>query len=106
MSLATVTTVGYGDAAPITTLGKAMSNNFMVPGIAILSAFISSLLAFLIKTVTPKTLADNVKKAIKKRVDDIGNTMTSTSVTLRVLRTRLKAVFNLKDPYKWNSWGQ
>jgi F420-0:gamma-glutamyl ligase-like protein len=78
----------------------------MVPGIAILSAFISSLLTFLIKTATPKTLADEVKKAIKKRVDDIGNMMTSTSATLRVLRTRLKAVFNLMDPYKWNLCGQ
>jgi hypothetical protein len=38
---------------------------FMVSGIAILSAFISSLLTFLIKTATPKTLADEVKKAIK-----------------------------------------
>jgi flagellar biosynthesis component FlhA len=70
-----------------------VGNIFMVPGIAILSAFISSLLAFLIKTATPKTLADEVKKAIKKRVDDIGNTMTSTSATLRVLRTRLKSGF-------------
>ena len=78
---------------PITTLGKAVSNIFMVPGIAILSAFISSLLAFFIKSATPKTLADEVKKAIKKRVDDIGNTMTSTSATLRVLRTRLKSGF-------------
>jgi voltage-gated potassium channel len=92
-SLATITTVGYGDAAPVTALGKAVGNIFMVPGIAILSAFISSLLAFLIKAATPKTLADEVKKAIKKRVDDIGNTMTSTTATLRVLRTRLKSGF-------------
>lgn len=92
-SLATITTVGYGDAAPVTALGKAVGNIFMVPGIAILSAFISSLLAFLIKSATPKTLADEVKKAIKKRVDDIGNTMTSTTATLRVLRTRLKSGF-------------
>ena len=92
-SLATITTVGYGDAAPVTALGKAVGNIFMVPGIAILSAFISSLLAFLIKTATPKTLPDEVKEAIKKRVDDIDNTMTSTSATLRVLRTRLKSGF-------------
>jgi flagellar biosynthesis component FlhA len=65
----------------------------MVSSIAILSAIISSLLAFLIKTATPKTLADEVKEAIKKRVDDIGNTMTSTSAALRVLRTRLKGGF-------------
>jgi flagellar biosynthesis component FlhA len=86
-------TVGYGDAAPVTALGKAVGNIFMVPGITILSAFISSLLAFFIKSATPKTLADEVKKAIKKRVDDIGNTKTSTSATLRVLRTRLKSGF-------------
>jgi voltage-gated potassium channel len=92
-SLATIKTVGYGDAAPVTALGKAVGKIFMVPGIAILCAFISSLLAFLIKTATPKTLADEVKKAIKKRVDDIGNTMTSTSAALRVLRTRLKGGF-------------
>jgi hypothetical protein len=65
----------------------------MVSGIAILSAFISSRLAFFIKTATPKTLADEVKEAIKKRVNDVGNTMTSTSAALRVLRTRLKSGF-------------
>jgi voltage-gated potassium channel len=92
-SLATITTVGCGDAAPVTALGKAVGNIFTVPGIAILSAFISSLLAFFIKSATPKTLADEVKEAIKKRVDDIGNTMTSTSAALRVLRTRLKGGF-------------
>jgi voltage-gated potassium channel len=92
-SLATITTVGYGDAAPVTALGKAVSTIFMVPGIATLSAFISSLLAFLIKTATPKTLADEVKKAIKKRVDDIGNTMTSTSATLRVFENAFKKRF-------------
>ncbi len=65
-SLATITTVGYGDAAPITALRKAVSNIFMVSGIAILSAFISSLLAFFIKSATPKTLADEVKRRSRR----------------------------------------
>jgi hypothetical protein len=40
----------------------------MVSGIAILSVFISSLGAFLIKTAaTPKTLTDEVKETIKKK---------------------------------------
>jgi voltage-gated potassium channel len=67
-ALATVTTVGYGDVVPVTALGRAVGAVLMVSGIAILSVFISSLGAFLIKTAaTPKTLTDEVKETIKKK---------------------------------------
>jgi voltage-gated potassium channel len=73
-ALATVTTVGYGDVVPVTALGRAVGAVLMVSGIAILSVFISSLGAFLIKTAaTPKTLTDEVKETIKKKIDNIEN---------------------------------
>ncbi len=72
-ALATVTTVGYGDVVPVTALGRAVGAVLMVSGIAILSVFISSLGAFLLKTTTPKTLKDEVKETIKKKIDNIEN---------------------------------
>jgi len=45
----------------------------MVSGIAILSVSILSLGAFLIRTAVPKTLTDEVKEAVKKRVGNIEN---------------------------------
>jgi len=71
-ALATVTTVGYGDVVPVTFLGRAVGVALMISGIAILSVFISSLGAFLFSRITsagPKTLTDEVKEAIKKKVE-------------------------------------
>jgi voltage-gated potassium channel len=73
-ALATVTTVGYGDVVPVTIFGRAVGAVLMVSGIAILSVFISSLGAYLFSrtaTASPKTLRDEVKEAIKKKVDDV-----------------------------------
>jgi len=73
-ALAPVTTVGYGDVVPVTIFGRAVGAVLMVSGIAILSVFISSLGAYLFSrtaTASPKTLRDEVKEAIKKKVDDV-----------------------------------
>jgi voltage-gated potassium channel len=47
---ATVTTVGYGDVVPVTTLGRMVGIVFMFTGIAILGIFISALGASLISS--------------------------------------------------------
>ncbi len=75
-ALATVTTVGYGDVVPVTVIGRAVGAVLMVSGIAILSVFISSLGAFLVSriiTAGPRTVADEVKEAIKRRIDEVEN---------------------------------
>jgi hypothetical protein len=53
-ALATITSVGYGDVAPVTALGRAVD-------------------AFLIKTATPKAPTDEVKEAIKKKAGNTEN---------------------------------
>jgi voltage-gated potassium channel len=53
-SLATVTTVVYGDVVPVSSLGRAVGAVLMVSGIAILRVFISSLGVFHIKTIILK----------------------------------------------------
>ncbi len=71
-ALATVTTVGYGDVVPVTFIGRAVGVALMISGIAILSVFISSLGAFLFSRIIsagPKTITDEVKEAIKKKVE-------------------------------------
>lgn len=47
---ATVTTVGYGDVVPITTVGRIIGVAFMFVGISILGIFISTIGTSLIKT--------------------------------------------------------
>ncbi len=92
-ALATVTTVGYGDGVPVTFLGRAVGAVLMVSGIAILSVFISSLGAFLIKTSAPQTLTDEVKEVIKRRIDEVEN-LTQEEVE-ELIRT-IKALHSMK----------
>ncbi len=73
-ALATVTTVGYGDVVPVTVFGRAVGAVLMVSGIAILGVFISSLGAYLVSRVTtagPRSVADEVKEVIKRKVDEV-----------------------------------
>ena len=54
-SLATVTTVGYGDVYPVTVEGKIIASLLMMIGIAVLGLFISTLGTSLIETRMAKT---------------------------------------------------
>lgn len=48
-SVATITTVGYGDAVPVSTAGRAVGYVLMAGGIAFFSGFTANLASFLVK---------------------------------------------------------
>ena len=54
-SIATVTTVGYGDVYPVTAEGKVIASMLMIMGIMVLGLFISTLGTSLIETRMAKT---------------------------------------------------
>ncbi|MFZ8857770.1 MAG: hypothetical protein ACO2O1_05965 [Candidatus Caldarchaeales archaeon] len=54
------------DVVPVSSLGRAVGAVLMVSGIAILSVFISSLGAFLIKTAAPKRSQTRSKRLSRR----------------------------------------
>jgi len=73
-SLATVTTVGYGDIVPATPLGRAIGMLLMVVGIGTMAALISQVSAALVESRMAKqaTLADASETDIDKLVEVVG----------------------------------
>jgi voltage-gated potassium channel len=47
--MATITTVGYGDMVPVSTVGRAMGYVLMLGGIAFFSGITANLASFLVK---------------------------------------------------------
>jgi len=64
-SMATITTVGYGDMVPISTVGRAMGYILMLGGIAFFSGITANLASFLVKG------RDNREKALHDLVTEI-----------------------------------
>ncbi|MEM1945428.1 MAG: ion channel [Candidatus Caldarchaeum sp.] len=69
-SLATVTTVGYGDVVPVTLGGRIIGSILMVTGIAVIGVFISTLGSTLLSTArTTSPITSEVKDIIKNKLD-------------------------------------
>ncbi|MEM4280829.1 MAG: ion channel [Candidatus Caldarchaeum sp.] len=69
-SLATVTTVGYGDVVPVTLAGRVIGSILMVTGIAVLGVFISTLGSTLVATSkNNESTISEIKNIIKNKVD-------------------------------------
>ena len=61
-SIATVTTVGYGDVVPNTIAGRIMGMSLMVIGIGVMTAFISGVSATIVESRLRKDRDDNSLK--------------------------------------------
>ncbi len=66
-SIATVTTVGYGDVVPVTTAGRAFAYVLMVGGIGLFGAFTANLASILARRKDPvpaglASLADEIRE--------------------------------------------
>lgn len=74
-SIATVTTVGYGDVYPVTAEGRVVGSILMIVGIAILWVFISTVGIALrdhkIENMEKMTLEDETKTIIKLKIDKL-----------------------------------
>ena len=82
-AMETVTTVGYGDMAPVTTTGRLIAGALMIGGIALLGIVTATLASWLVERVAEQDEAGQA--ATRKQVADL-------SVEVRALATRTHRV--------------
>lgn len=71
-AITTVTTVGYGDAVPVTAAGRGVAAFLMITGIALFGVVTANLAAFLVKTEPdPAAKADREHAELLARLDDM-----------------------------------
>jgi len=95
-SLATVTTVGYGDVVPISAEGRILGVLIMTGGIAFISVFISVLGAELVQKnfqSVNKDLKDSTRNIIKNKLDNIDKLKVDE---LRLLQKLMDALIDTK----------
>ena len=79
-SLATVTTVGYGDVVPVTPAGKAVGVALMLFGIAVLGGFISLSSAAVARMVSRHGIhSSQTRRDLKQRLVDLAGRVESLS---------------------------
>jgi voltage-gated potassium channel len=69
-AMTTVTTVGYGDHYPVTTLGRAVAVVLMLVGISVLGIITAALAAWLVK-VSGETEQKSEHKQVLERIDQL-----------------------------------
>jgi voltage-gated potassium channel len=57
-ALTTITTVGYGDHYPVTTMGRFVAAGLMIGGIAVLGVVTASVASWLVEQVSKDTAAE------------------------------------------------
>lgn len=70
-AVATITTVGYGDMYPVTTLGRIVAAALMMSGIAVLGVVTASIASWLVQRVEESTGAA-VKSAERPVIAEVG----------------------------------
>jgi len=68
-SLLTVTTVGYGDFTPVTTVGRVMATVLMIGGIWFFSGLAANFAAILIHTRATITELDVKIEALSRQIE-------------------------------------
>ncbi|MDQ4504286.1 ion channel [Sinomonas sp. ASV322] len=63
-ALTTITTVGYGDHYPVTTIGRFAAAGLMVAGIAVLGVVTASIASWLVENVSAETAARTTERAL------------------------------------------
>ena len=91
-TVATVTTVGYGDVVPITDEGKILAIIFMFFGIGILAVFLSVLGTRFYKNRFEKDEKEisHAQRVILQRIDDLEKNQEKLQKDLRDLMDKIK----------------
>lgn len=69
-AVVTVTTVGYGDTYPVTTVGRIIAVGLMIGGIAVLGLVTATLASWLVERVTESNDAE--RAASRSQVAELG----------------------------------
>jgi voltage-gated potassium channel len=102
-SIATVTTVGYGDIYPVTITGRVIASILMMIGIAILGLFISTLGESLIESRLLKMKNRNISKPNDNRYinnQDIDNSNNNNAIkeeTKLLIKNKIDILESLKE---------
>jgi voltage-gated potassium channel len=102
-SIATVTTVGYGDIYPVTITGRVIASILMIIGIAILGLFISTLGESLIESRLLKMKNKNISKPNDNRYvnnQDIDNSNNNNAIkeeTKLLIKNKIDILESLKE---------
>ena len=85
-AITTVTTVGYGDTAPITGPGRILGVLLMLVGISVFGIFAAGVAAFFVESDTEQRsnadLADEVRE-LRSQIADLRNDLTATPANVR-----------------------
>jgi len=70
---ATITTVGYGDMYPVTTIGRLVAAALMMSGIAVLGVVTASIASWLVQRVedTAESVAEAVEEPVRIEVAEL-----------------------------------
>jgi voltage-gated potassium channel len=98
-TVATVTTVGYGDVVPVTEIGQIVAIFYMFFGIGILALFISVLGTKFYKRRFEKEEKEisHAQKLILARMDDLEKNQENLQKDLRDLIEKLKTIKHIKE---------
>lgn len=102
-SIATVTTVGYGDIYPVTITGRVIASILMIIGIAILGLFISTLGESLIESRLLKMKNRNISKPNDYKYinnQDIDNSNNNNAIkeeTKLLIKNKIDVLESLKE---------
>lgn len=79
-ALVSITTVGYGDLAPITTIGRVVAVGLMIAGIALLGTVTATLASWLVDRIAQEDEARQAASA--HQVTELNDRMTRLQATL------------------------
>lgn len=105
-SLETVTTVGYGDKAPVTGTGKLIAAALMIGGIGIVSVITASLASWIVQRVALESTADHalaeahinaIRTDVKHEIDALRSEIHTLTQCLREQRQSASASLRTTD---------
>lgn len=104
-AMETVTTVGYGDMAPVTTTGRMIAGALMIGGTALLGIVTAKLASWLVERVAEQDEASQA--ATRKQVADLSEEVRAWLPALTGLISRLsipiRCVVNWRRGESWRS---
>jgi voltage-gated potassium channel len=94
-ALSTVTTVGYGDRYPVTTVGRVAAGVLMLTGIALAGVLTASVAAWFVSLATP---AETVEASEEGAAKDLALQVTALTGLVESMHDEIKALRALLTP--------
>ena len=93
-AMVTITTVGYGDAVPVTVAGRLIAVVLMIGGVAFIAALAGQLAAFLVRSREVDTQADT---PVDAKLNEQGRDQANVRILLQEVRELRAALASARD---------